>query len=106
MSPAHTLVANGVALLDEHNPGWHERIDLGSLRLSTCSGCILGQLYGVYATGLEALGIKTGEKHGFAVAPGFYGDYSFGDLENVWVDEIVARRNHSETEVSLEASLV
>lgn len=41
---AAEAVANGAQLLDEKQPGWWRSIDLGSLRLSSCTSCICGQL--------------------------------------------------------------
>ena len=43
----------GVKLLDEKHPGWYKEINLDSLDISDCSQCILGQLYGAFAHGLE-----------------------------------------------------
>jgi len=37
--------AGGRTVLDEHEPGWHERIDRNSLDLSSPHSCILGQIY-------------------------------------------------------------
>jgi hypothetical protein len=39
-------VAAGAAYLDEHHPGWVERIDLSKLNLGECGHCVLGQLFG------------------------------------------------------------
>jgi hypothetical protein len=47
-------VARGDALLDEHKPGWAERIDLGRLDVSDAYDCVLGQVFppaGGYADG-------------------------------------------------------
>lgn len=38
----------GAAWLDKVEPGWHKRIDVGGLDLSSCSQCILGQTFGDY----------------------------------------------------------
>jgi len=48
-------VRAGAAWLDGVDPSWRERIDLGRLQLAECCECILGQLYGNYAGGLDAL---------------------------------------------------
>lgn len=45
MSGIAERVAAGAALLDERQPGWWQRINLDSLDLGSCVGCILGQLY-------------------------------------------------------------
>ena len=38
-------VERGAELLDKVQPGWEDKIDLDELDLSSCSACILGQLY-------------------------------------------------------------
>jgi len=37
-------VARGAMLLDYLVPGWHKKIDLDRLRLSSCTDCVCGQL--------------------------------------------------------------
>lgn len=39
-------VAAGAAWLDEHRPGWVDRIDLETLDLGDCANCIVGQEFG------------------------------------------------------------
>lgn len=36
-------VATGAAWLDEVSPGWEREIDLGTLNISDCYNCVLGQ---------------------------------------------------------------
>jgi hypothetical protein len=57
---AREAVARGVALLDEHMPGWELKIDLGALDMGDCDVCVLGQLVGNYTRGLHKLGIYDG----------------------------------------------
>lgn len=38
-------VEKGAAFLDKHYPGWWEHIDLGTLEISSCTTCVLGQVY-------------------------------------------------------------
>lgn len=38
-------VAAGAAFLDEHEPGWVDRIDVGPLNLGSGCRCVLGQLH-------------------------------------------------------------
>ena len=54
-------VAAGAAALDEREPGWHERIDLARLATSSCRRCVLGQVFGRFITGREALGTDGAE---------------------------------------------
>jgi len=49
MSTVAERVARGAALLDEKVPGWAGRISLGELDLSSCTFCVLGQLFAVDA---------------------------------------------------------
>jgi len=46
-------VARGAALLDELAPGWHKQIDLNTLKLSSCTDCVCGQL--AYATANDVI---------------------------------------------------
>lgn len=45
MSTVAERVAAGAAFLDEHDPGWDQRIDLDSLDLDHTCKCILGQAF-------------------------------------------------------------
>ncbi len=92
MKTASELVANGAALLDEHLPGWHERIDLDTLDISSCDKCMLGQLFGRYGIGKDALGLKTGDNHGFALPYSMFDSLNWGVLDKAWADEIGSRR--------------
>jgi Uri superfamily endonuclease len=60
-------VDHGAALLDERLPGWRRVIDPDGLELRHCSECILGQLFGDYDRGLQALGLSEDDAstHGF-----------------------------------------
>ena len=39
-------VKTGAAVLDRIVPGWHDRVDLGKLKMSNGQLCMLGQLFG------------------------------------------------------------
>jgi hypothetical protein len=64
-------VARGAALLDEREPGWWKRIDLGKLDLASTCRCVLGQLWddapelwfdtGPYKRALDELGLYHGK---------------------------------------------
>jgi len=45
-------VLRGARLLDKKYPGWEKKISLPELDLNSCEVCVLGQLYGIYETGL------------------------------------------------------
>lgn len=55
MATVAERVRKGAKLLDKEYPGWEKRIDLSILDLESTCDCILGQLYGGYGAGLEAL---------------------------------------------------
>jgi hypothetical protein len=70
-------VARGAAFLDEREPGWAARIDLGRLNMDICHRCVLGQLAGAgglnpYADKLRDLGLGDGGGYGFDIDS--YGD--------------------------------
>jgi hypothetical protein len=63
-------IARGAAFLDEKQPGWRERIDLGELDLNSSECCILGQLFpGSYFSTLSVL--FGDDKQSTAMAYGF-----------------------------------
>lgn len=61
MTAVAERVARGVALLDEHKPGWAKRIDLDALHMSGCLSCVLGQVFADEAADVDqAAGIEYG----------------------------------------------
>jgi hypothetical protein len=89
-------VAKGAALLDREVPGWAEQIDLPTLNMSSCSRCILGQLYGEdedegegYWTGMDQFRLSAfgSRRHGFSS--------EFGrldrELAEAWAAEVLRR---------------
>lgn len=69
LSPADTAVLKGAELLDEHGPeNWREMIDIGTLSITSCERCVLGQVFGGYGIGREFLGISPSKaaQYGFA----------------------------------------
>lgn len=86
-----TAVAEGVKLLDEKQPEWWKNINLYTLDMEGCYSCILGQLFGSYSVGREALGIPSceGDLYGFdSLGP----RRDFGTLQFMWAEIIEARR--------------
>lgn len=91
-------VAAGATWLDEHRPGWVDRIDLDTLELSDTCNCVLGQEYGGYWLDLDA-GVVAGVgkprdavKLGFASSGTFEDPLSYASLTQAWRDYIVDRR--------------
>lgn len=92
---ARERVARGAALLDRKRPGWFERIDVGTLKLSSCTHCVLGQLWVSedkssrdFSRALQELQLETSEPrlHGFAAHDG-----GFSLLQDAWIEAIAAR---------------
>ena len=52
LDAARARARRGAAILDDHDPGWSERVDPSSLALGDGAACVLGQLWGEYRTGL------------------------------------------------------
>lgn len=111
-------VARGAALLDREKPGWAARINERELNLGCCADCILGQVYGDYHRGRDALGLgvepfqwtdKHAAEHGFhhvqrpsvTILDGDWEaaleaesaalDAEYADLATAWLAEIRAR---------------
>jgi hypothetical protein len=98
-------VAAGAAYLDEIEPGWVERIDLGKLVLSSPCRCILGQLHGdywrsplmaPYRTAYDPDQLAEGDDRsaalGFTVTRDSYDSLQFDALTAEWKRLIEARR--------------
>ncbi len=90
-------VARGAAILDAHRPGWHSQIDAEFLDLSSCSECVLGQLFGAFEDGVAALGISVDftlqeeAQHGFDIRCHEGGDV-YAELHAEWLRVISERR--------------
>lgn len=91
MSAAEWAAA-GAAYLDDHDPGWHDRIDLDRLALVSCSRCVFGQLYGSYDAGEQVLVRADLDpiSLGFAALPG--DPEAYFQLDEHWAREITSRR--------------
>lgn len=63
-------VARGVALLDERGPeSWRDKIDPARLNVASGLDCVLGQVFGDYITGRQAMGLTGDEwQYGFDAA--------------------------------------
>lgn len=84
-------VARGVEILDREEPGWVNHLNTDTLDISSLENCVLGQLYGSYGEGREALGIPLFCEDVY----GFDG-YSSGDVRSLtheWLRVIESRRS-------------
>lgn len=79
-------VKRGAAWMDEHYPGWIERINLSELDMNNCHRCIIGQTIGDYfqAKFDDDYREEWANEHGFETKK--YGDYS--KLETAWTEYI------------------
>lgn len=80
----------GAALLDAVRPGWEKEVNLSTLDIQTKRSCLLGQLYGWYFFGIEALRIDNDKaaRLGFRTISGL--DNGF-DLTAAWHGLILGR---------------
>lgn len=91
LGKADELVLKGAELIegymsragDSESPPWRKRIDLDSLDINSCEGCVLGQLFGTYSDGLRRLGLNVGWHHGFSDQP-MAGGATSTDLHVAW----------------------
>jgi hypothetical protein len=89
----------GAAWLDQHQPGWVDRIDLDRLNLEATCHCILGQLHGDYYEALDDLGRRvpgqwTAEGLGFNASTRS-ADEEYDELTAAWRQLIEQRRAES-----------
>lgn len=76
--------------LDRYRPDWYRRLDLDRLDLASTRLCVLGQVYGDYATGWDAVVPRAAaEGHG-RVSLGFSAFAS----RDVWIAEVWRRLHH------------
>ncbi len=106
---AEARVARGAVYLDGVRPGWHDEIDVGTLRLHDPCGCIVGQLMGTgfssFLLGVRRLGISNDEEQtrqfglnlnepgwlNFTEAGGTVKQW-YQPLQDAWIAAIAARR--------------
>ena len=89
-------VARGIRLLDQVRPGWYNEIDWAGLVMEWPQDCILGQLYGGFGEGVDAL--KLHDKaawYGFDLSQTQYFDETssvayFEELQAEWKKQAIA----------------
>ena len=94
-----SLVAAGVALIEDKRPGAVALLDPAELRIASSCDCPLGQTFGSYAKGCRALRLDDfgAARHGFTwpstgFGSGFHAHAFIAELEAEWRREIIARR--------------
>jgi hypothetical protein len=90
LTPAEEKVRNGATFLDEHDPGWRERINLDEFYFFSSHHCVLGQLYGSFGRGKEILNITWDKAFRF----GFDNEtFASGQqIQEAWINEIRSGR--------------
>lgn len=97
-------VARGVALLDEREPGWADRIDLERLDVEDPCGCVLGQTWDGPTLGGDPFikhvdALLSDRTYSTAAAYGFDAYYfdgrDFGQLTAEWRAVIAERRTEA-----------
>lgn len=78
----------GAALLDTYRPGWFRNIDLFTLDQCSTVNCVLGQTYGEYYKGLEALDVEGGDARIYC---GFSSNDDYDNLNEAWTQIINSR---------------
>jgi hypothetical protein len=96
-----TRVARGAALLDDRVPGWYDDIALKSLDQESISDCVLGQTFGSFPSGMEALfdgrcSADDSAPHGFGATHPTPVPNEFELLNIEWERVILARRGSSQ----------
>jgi hypothetical protein len=87
-------VRRGAMLLDMEVPGWAGKINGDELDLNDCVSCVLGQIYGWYATGHGRLGLDDTlgrAAHGFTFCGCDSKIRDWSALAAAWLVEIRAR---------------
>jgi hypothetical protein len=99
MDKVRQRAARGALLLDKTNPGWADRINLGTFQIQSHCYCILGQLYLEFSIGTNILFgsvcyREQVEEHGFDAGVGIAltAFTQFNLLQEAWVEEILNRR--------------
>lgn len=80
-------IKEGMKLLDQEVPGWRGKVDPNWLIMNNCTHCILGQLFGNYSDGADALGLSDfeGQHYGFELTVGM----SWEELTQAWKEALV-----------------
>jgi hypothetical protein len=96
MSTLAEYVQAGVRLLDEKQPDWRSKVNVGSFSVVHRDLCVLGQVFGWYGTGLKALGLSRrgewtdddlGAPYGFSIA-GWGSNAEWEELQTLWEQEL------------------
>jgi hypothetical protein len=65
-----TRVNNGAAFLDEHAPGWRDKVDPDTLRLSSAHNCVWAQTFGHWRAEWDTYGMTVDRMERLGFIPG------------------------------------
>lgn len=108
MDSIESRVAKGADLLDREFPGWWAMIDVETLDIGCISNCVLGQVFGRFMVGCDALGAPAEDgdpnygprrlwevRHGFELTHGEYTSENVAAIEQgitlQWLHEVSKR---------------
>ena len=84
MSTVSERVDAGAALLDKRIPGWFNLVSVDTLKIYDPTLCVVGQLFGDYLGGLDALGVNIAAEYGFNAY-----DDEYTELDAAWRELIL-----------------
>ena len=88
-------ISKGIEWLDQHEPGWADKVDLEKLDMTTCTRCVLGFVYGDYDRLDDPSAPPSDDraKLGFTLRESYF-SYDWVRLTEEWRDAISKLRNH------------
>lgn len=95
LKPFEVQVKAGMEFLDNHAPGWLEKININKLDQESTVNCVLGQLYGRYPIGLFLLGLDMTKSIEYGFSVGLHvSDYEkeYSKLTRAWLFYIMEKR--------------
>lgn len=97
MLATYEKVKRGMALLDQFEPGWVDKVDLQALQISHPMFCVLGQVYGEFDEATKQFWGSESSAYRLAMAQAHGFDRSVGseyaELTDVWHLAIMMRRS-------------
>jgi len=89
-------VHTGATLLDRVRPDWFRHVDKGLLAIKSCRWCVLGQVYGDFASGMVTLFGFNGGTTENAMSHGFDASNlpEITLIHRAWKEEVDARLNY------------
>lgn len=89
-------VAQGASFLDGEQPDWITRVQPDTLVMASSEHCLLGQLYGDYFDGRDALHLNVAQASAYGFTCAAYSTCVCSELTRAWVALITARRRREQ----------